>query len=269
MEHGVSKSLKGEDSTAVVEGQRVRKTASKPAQPVPPRTVNMLGIHKFFDHAGEVPAVPPGKPMLDTRFKSAVGVDILPLIRLLDQAKDLDIQVLDEPPVGRSKAAPQPYFRGVAELLQTYATWKEIDVALGLQAIRLLAPEGGKIKHKIEIVVPPFNNSVVKKSAKGPKWTVVDKRAKYITALLFRSGIADFDPVKVEGELGNDFVTWSVGSVEARKDQKGIRALLMTIEPEKNNARVFLKPKTVQYEVKSSDVGKDGWEFELPGTKET
>jgi hypothetical protein len=52
-------------------------------------------------------------------------------------------------------------------------------------------------------------------------------------------------------------------------DQKGIRALLMTIEPEKNNARVFLKPKTVKYEVKSSDVGKDGWEFELPGTKET
>jgi hypothetical protein len=221
-----------------------------------PRVVNLKDIYNYLGVSDlNNPGVHKGFIALDTFFVSPEGIDILPLIRIIDQSPDLHITLFHELTLAGAQFPQKllPFFPDLANLLTTYSSWNELASALDLQSIRIHArnvsqrvnPKPGDVQYIIRFSIRRFDTSVVQPSKKtvnepvhwNPYYTrvVIDRRAKYLTELLYRAGIAHAPRgFMVECDMGRDYVTWQT---------IGEGCMEMIVEPDKMDDWVLEQPK--------------------------
>ena len=236
--------------------------------PLQPRVVNLKDIYNYLGVSDlNNPGVHKGVIALDAFFVSPEGIDILPLIRIIGQSPELHIDLFHTLTLAGAEFPQKllPLFPDLGNLLWTYSFWNELASALDLQSICIHArnvsqrvhPKPGDIEYTIRFVIRQFDTAVVQPSKKPvidpvnwkPYYTrvVIDKRAKYLTEILYRSRIARAPRgIKVVCDMGRDYVTWKT---------IGEACLEMTVEPVKMYDWVLEKPKRdVRVIAPSSDV---------------
>jgi len=167
----------------------------------------MTDIQAYLNLSPDSLEVHTGHLIINNFFVSEEGIDIIPLIRLLDRFPDFHVRFLMRPPRKGRQRTPTAYFPGAAELVKSYGLWTDIDFMLDLQAIRLIAPKPST--QIIQIGIPPVRDLVLKLPYKGSKVCIVDDRVSYIIALLCRS-IVQLPEIDVRCEVGYDEVIWKM-----------------------------------------------------------